>query len=145
MNLPSKTAGQVNSHVVDLSGSSASPAPTTQTKPKAFRGDIQGLRAIAVSMVVIYHLWPTSLTGGFIGVDVFFVISGFLITSHLMKRPPKSWADFVTFWIRSVKRLLPASFLVLGLMLAAIPLLAPTTVCKEWATQIVSSTTYVQN
>ncbi|MET0979160.1 MAG: acyltransferase, partial [Paeniglutamicibacter terrestris] len=74
------------------------------TKAKNFRGDIQGLRAIAVSLVVIYHLWPQRLTGGFIGVDVFFVISGFLITSHLLKRPPTSFADVVTFWIRRIKR-----------------------------------------
>jgi peptidoglycan/LPS O-acetylase OafA/YrhL len=114
-------------------------------KPKGFRGDIQGLRAIAVSLVVVYHLWPERLTGGFIGVDVFFVISGFLITSHLMKRPPKSWSDLVTFWMRRVKRLLPASFLVLGVTLAAIPLFAPVTVWKDWASQIVASTFYVQN
>ncbi len=114
-------------------------------KPKVFRGDIQGLRAIAVSLVVIYHLWPQRLTGGFIGVDVFFVISGFLITSHLMKRPPKTWNDLVTFWLRRVKRLLPASFLVLGVTLAAIPLVAPVTVWKEWATQVVASTFYIQN
>ncbi|MFL4472377.1 acyltransferase family protein [Paeniglutamicibacter sp. MACA_103] len=112
---------------------------------KAFRGDIQGLRAIAVSLVVVYHLWPERLTGGFIGVDVFFVISGFLITSHLMKRPPKSWSDLLTFWMRRVKRLLPASFLVLGVTLAAIPLFAPVTVWKDWASQIVASTFYVQN
>jgi peptidoglycan/LPS O-acetylase OafA/YrhL len=115
------------------------------TKAKNFRGDIQGLRAIAVSLVVIYHLWPQRLTGGFIGVDVFFVISGFLITSHLLKRPPTSFADVLTFWVRRIKRLLPASFLVLAASLAAIPLLAPATVWKEWATQIVAATFYVQN
>jgi peptidoglycan/LPS O-acetylase OafA/YrhL len=116
-----------------------------RSKPKGFRGDIQGLRAIAVSLVVVYHLWPQRLTGGFIGVDVFFVISGFLITSHLMKRPPKSWSDLVAFWMRRVKRLLPASFLVLGATLAAIPLFAPVTVWKDWASQIVASTFYIQN
>ncbi|MFJ6417090.1 acyltransferase family protein [Paeniglutamicibacter sp. NPDC091659] len=119
--------------------------PQELPKRRRFRGDIQGLRAIAVFLVVVYHLWPQRLTGGFIGVDVFFVISGFLITSHLMKQPPKSWSDLVSFWIRRVKRLLPASFLVLGLTLAAIPLVAPVTVWREWAAQVVSSTFYVQN
>ena len=50
-----------------------------------FRPDIQGLRAIAVAMVVIYHLYPSVLPGGFAGVDVFFVISGYLITGHLWR------------------------------------------------------------
>ena len=52
---------------------------------QGFRPDIQGLRAIAVAMVVIYHLYPSLLPGGFAGVDVFFVISGFLITGHLWR------------------------------------------------------------
>ena len=54
------------------------------------RADIQGLRAVAVSMVFVYHLWPQRFTGGFVGVDVFFVISGFLITSHLLAHPPRT-------------------------------------------------------
>ena len=72
-------------------------AAPTQNTPSAtkvgtrIRLDIQGLRAIAVALVVAYHLWPERLTGGFVGVDVFFVISGFLITSHLITRPPMGW------------------------------------------------------
>jgi peptidoglycan/LPS O-acetylase OafA/YrhL len=52
---------------------------------RGFRPDIQGLRAIAVAMVVIYHLHPSALPGGFAGVDVFFVISGYLITGQLWR------------------------------------------------------------
>ena len=74
-------------------------------KPKAFRMDIQGLRAIAVGVVVLYHFWGHYLPGGFVGVDVFFVISGFLITSHLLTKPPKNFADVANFWMRRVKRL----------------------------------------
>ena len=61
--------------------------PRPASGPKSgFRADIQALRAIAVGMVVLGHVWPDKLTGGYVGVDVFFVISGFLITSHLSER-----------------------------------------------------------
>ena len=52
---------------------------------KAIRPEIQALRAIAVVTVVIFHYWPELITGGYIGVDVFFAISGFLITGHLIR------------------------------------------------------------
>src|SRR5579862_3110150 len=58
--------------------------PAVQSE-RDFRPDIQGLRAIAVGLVVIYHLYPSALPGGFAGVDVFFVISGYLITGHLWR------------------------------------------------------------
>lgn len=115
------------------------------TVKSTFRGDIQGLRAIAVGAVVFYHLWPEYLTGGFIGVDVFFVISGYLITSHLIRRPPENFRDVITFWLRRVKRLLPASFIVLATTFAGILLLAPITVWREWLSQVLAATFYVQN
>ena len=49
------------------------------------RREIQGLRAVAVLLVVLFHLWPGRVPGGYVGVDVFFVISGFLITSLLLR------------------------------------------------------------
>ena len=55
-----------------------------------FRPDVQGLRALAVTMVVVYHLYPSLVPGGFAGVDVFFVISGFLITGHLWREYRKA-------------------------------------------------------
>ena len=90
-----------------------SPEKNTKKDPTGFRSDIQGLRAWAVGIVLLYHLWPTVFDGGFVGVDIFFVISSFLITSHLIKKPPRSWADVAKFWARRIKRLLPASLLVL--------------------------------
>ena len=109
------------------------------------RTDIQGLRAIAVSLVVIYHLWPQSLTGGFAGVDVFFVISGFLITLHLMQRPPSGGRDLATFWGRRVRRLLPASLLVLATTLVLSRLFAPDTQWGNTARQARAATLYVVN
>lgn len=114
-------------------------------RPSAFRPDIQGLRAIAVSLVVVYHLLPDRLTGGFVGVDVFFVISGFLITSHLIKSPPRKPVEFGRFWIRRIKRLLPASILVLVTTLGAIGLLAPEAFWRENLRQAVASAFYGQN
>lgn len=110
-----------------------------------FRSDIQGLRAIAVALVVIYHLWPESVTGGFIGVDVFLVISGFLITSHLLRDPPRSVRDFTAFWARRIRRLLPASFLVLIVTLAATRFVAAETVWVNAGKQVIASALYVQN
>lgn len=77
------------------------------------RTDIQGLRALAVVLVLLHHLWPGQIRGGFVGVDVFFVISGFLITSHLLSRPPTKAGDLLDFWGRRIRRLLPAATLVI--------------------------------
>ncbi len=86
---------------------------TTRTlrRPRRIRG-LDGLRALAVLAVLIFHLRPASLPGGFIGVDIFFVVSGFLITSLLIReRASTGSIDFAGFWLRRARRLLPAVFL----------------------------------
>ena len=110
-----------------------------------FREDIQGLRAVAVLLVLVYHLWPETLTGGFVGVDVFFVISGFLITGHLLANPPRRARDLAEFWGRRIRRLLPAAFLVLLVTAIASRLVAPETQWAAIATEIIASAFYVQN
>jgi peptidoglycan/LPS O-acetylase OafA/YrhL len=70
---------------------------------------LDGLRALAVGAVLVYHLFPGLLPGGFVGVDVFFVISGFLITSLLMReRQTSGRIDLKRFWVRRARRLMPA-------------------------------------
>ena len=109
------------------------------------RTDIQGLRAIAVSLVVVYHVLPSALSGGFVGVDVFFVISGFLITLHLMQQPPSGGRDLATFWGRRVRRLLPASLLVLSTTLVFSRIVAPEPQWGNTATQARAATLYAVN
>ncbi len=90
--------------------------PGTGRKPSSagFRTDVQALRAIAVLAVVVNHFWPNVMTGGYVGVDVFFVISGYLITSHLDRELVRTGkVRLGTFYARRVRRLLPAAFLVL--------------------------------
>ncbi|HSX67385.1 acyltransferase family protein [Nocardioides sp.] len=109
------------------------------------RLDIQGLRAVAVSLVVVYHLTPMHLTGGFVGVDVFFVISGFLITSHLIARPPQVPRDLLVFWGRRIRRLLPASLLVLAVTVVASWAILPDTRWESTAQQAKAAALYVIN
>src|SRR5664280_3064134 len=109
------------------------------------RKDIQALRAIAVVSVVVFHLWPSVLPGGFVGVDVFFVISGYLITSHLIRNPPRRPRDFAAFWSRRILRLLPPVILVVLVVLAwAVAFMSPGQ-WRDMAHEAVTSTFYVQN
>ncbi|CAA9313886.1 MAG: hypothetical protein AVDCRST_MAG61-1923 [uncultured Friedmanniella sp.] len=98
-----------------------------------------------MGLVLLYHLWPNRLTGGFVGVDVFFVISGFLITTHLLAKPPRRMADLTVFWARRIRRLLPASLTVLAVTAVATRLVAPEIQWLEAARQTRSAALYVVN
>ncbi len=79
----------------------------------SYRPDIDGLRAIAVLMVVVHHAFPKLLPSGFIGVDLFFVISGFLITTIIFQNLERGSFSFLDFYTRRIKRIFPALALVL--------------------------------
>ena len=70
---------------VPLSVAVDRPRHVAERASRQFLPEIQVLRAVAVMLVVIYHYWPCTLNGGYVGVDAFFVISGYLITSHLIR------------------------------------------------------------
>lgn len=117
-------------------------------EPSRFLPHVQGLRAIAVLAVVLYHFWPARFPGGYIGVDVFFVISGFLITSHLMRELiATGGVRLGQFWARRARRLLPASLLVLLFcaVVAMSPYLTPTSALPNEVQEILASTFYVEN
>ena len=84
----------------------------------AYRRDIDGLRAIAVIAVVLFHFGVPGFTGGFVGVDIFFVISGYLITSIIWNQRQAGRFSFVDFWARRARRILPALFVMILAVLA---------------------------
>jgi peptidoglycan/LPS O-acetylase OafA/YrhL len=101
-------------------------APASVETENEFRTDIQGLRAVAVLAVVLYHAGVPFLTGGYVGVDVFFVISGFVITTMLLREMASTGRLSVrAFYARRMMRLLPAAVTVLGATLAAAWFLLP--------------------
>jgi len=116
-----------------------------RSAPSTFRTDIGALRAVAVVMILVYHLWPGRLSGGYAGVDVFFVISGFLITSHLLLRPPTGIRGLLMFWSRRIRRLLPAACLVLAATLVASRLVAPSTTWQSTADHVKAAALYFVN
>jgi peptidoglycan/LPS O-acetylase OafA/YrhL len=110
------------------------------------RPEIQALRALAVAVVVVCHFWPAALPGGYVGVDVFFAISGFLITSHLLREVARTGTvSLAAFWARRARRILPAALLVLGLCTAGTSAFVPAVHWEQFFAEIRASAGYVQN
>jgi len=115
------------------------------TPATAIRTDIQGLRAVAVLSVLVFHLFPNSITGGYVGVDVFFVISGFLITRMLLTSAERHGGiSLLDFYARRISRLLPAALLVLFAIILALPLL-PVARWEETVANVVGAALYYIN
>jgi len=116
-----------------------------RTVKLGFKPEIQGLRAIAVVIVLIFHIWPNILPGGYVGVDVFFVISGYLITTLLLKEAEKTGSISLShFYSRRVRRLMPAATAVFIVVAVCFPLL-PAIYWQSTSKEIVASALYFQN
>ena len=111
----------------------------------AWSAEVQALRALAVSLVLVYHLWPGRVSGGYVGVDVFFVISGYLITGNILRDLSAHQFSLTGFYVRRAARLLPAAMLVLLVTGVGVVLLLPRTQWIATAQQLLASATYVQN
>ncbi|MGH8794244.1 MAG: acyltransferase family protein [Stackebrandtia sp.] len=119
---------------------------STATEAPSFRPDIEGLRAVAVLLVVLGHAGLPFLSGGYVGVDVFFVISGFLITSLLLAEKARTGAISIRkFYARRAARLLPAAALVVVSTLAAAWLWLPGTRFTSIAGDAFASGLYSMN
>ncbi len=115
-------------------------------KEHSFRPDIEGLRGLAILLVVAYHAHVPGFSGGYIGVDVFFVISGYLITRLLVAEIETSGrVDLARFYARRVRRLLPAAALVLLVTLFVGRLIAPPVEHRELANTALATALYVSN
>lgn len=111
----------------------------------SYRDDIQGLRAIAVVSVLLFHAFPEHLSGGFVGVDIFFVISGFLISSILYRDMQTGRYSLADFYRKRIRRLFPALFTVLLITLAFGYFVLPPFEYRELARNTVSSTLFLSN
>ncbi|MCW2983656.1 MAG: acyltransferase, partial [Conexibacter sp.] len=111
-----------------------------------WRPEIQALRALAVSLVIAAHLWPRLVPGGYVGVDVFFAVSGFLITSLLVEEIVGSGRIRLTaFWARRARRILPAALLTLLVTAIGTLILVPSHRWGAFLTEIAASAGYVEN
>lgn len=113
---------------------------------RGFRADIEGLRAFAILSVVLYHAEVPFVSGGFIGVDVFFVLSGYLITGILVREVERTKrVNLLEFWARRMRRLLPAATVVLLATAAAAPFAVPPTMRATVADSIAAAALYTAN
>lgn len=120
-------------------------ANTARTRTTV-RPEVQALRAVAVGAVVLHHGWPAVAPAGYMGVDVFFVVSGFLITGLLLRDVARTGRMRLgDFYLRRARRILPAALVVLLAVVLATVCLAPPRLWGVWLREVVASGLYFQN
>lgn len=137
---PIRALGSLRLAITAPVGALPSVSAARSTGQESFRPDIEGLRGVAVLAVVLYHAFPQTLPGGFLGVDVFFVISGFLITQLLWREVEATGGiNLVEFWARRIRRILPAAIFVLCAV-AVLALVVPSVDGRDLGRHIIAAT-----
>jgi peptidoglycan/LPS O-acetylase OafA/YrhL len=114
-------------------------------KSSKFRADVQGLRALAVSSILLFHFFPDILPGGFVGVDIFFVISGFVITQTAWSRLSEGRFRLMDFYRQRIRRIFPALLAMLCFVAAAGYVILPPMQLKETARNLASTVALISN
>ncbi|MGJ4897716.1 MULTISPECIES: acyltransferase family protein [unclassified Bradyrhizobium] len=113
--------------------------------PLGYRKDIDGLRAVAVLPVLLYHAFPTTVPGGFYGVDIFFVISGYLITGIIHKQMLSGRFSVADFYARRIRRIFPALIIVVLVTFLIAWFVLPPREMKSLGTNIAGGAIFIQN
>ncbi len=110
-----------------------------------YRADIDGLRAIAVLVVIFYHAGVPGFSGGFVGVDIFFVISGFLITSIILKEVQSEKFSIARFYERRIRRIFPALYPVIFACFIGAAYLFHVVPFKQFAESVATTAVFCSN
>ena len=132
-------------HGSTAGGRPAAAAEAASPHALAYRADIDGLRAIAILSVVFFHAELGFLSGGFVGVDVFFVISGFLISTIVLKEASAGKFSLVNFYKRRTLRIFPALFTVIAACFLAGWFIFPPQEYKDFATSAIAAAAFYSN
>ena len=117
----------------------------TGSSKHGFRTDIQAMRGVAVLLVLLYHAGLPYLSAGYLGVDIFFVISGFLITGVIRKGLEAGSFSFFRFYYRRAKRLLPAAYVVIAATVLAAPFFLGELALQDLKAQVIGALTFTAN
>lgn len=110
-----------------------------------YRVDIQALRGLAITIVLVHHAFPAQLSAGYLGVDMFFVVSGFLITGILKRSIEQQQFSFAQFYFRRAKRLLPAAYVVFLVCALLAPIFLTSLESVSFAKQLLGAVTFTGN
>ena len=122
-----------------------SAAAAASSESADYRADIDGLRGVAIALVCLFHAEVPPFTGGFVGVDVFFVISGFVITGVLLRDLERGRLSLKAFFIRRIRRLAPALALLLLTCIAVFSLIYPPGYLRDFGASLAAQSVFLSN